>query len=888
MQTEFLLDPALASILKLREGMVLYGVALAHRSGAAEGADPEDRLMTLIMTPYPEASWPQLLRLSVTIDHRPGSLHSLITALSSLQLYPRSIEDITGTSLDGVTLFAPGRNKELPHGQESTPLILPSAMLVLELPAPDAVHPDLLLLHKQLRSIITSGAPGDGTAREVEQALSQRTDRPVSIRWISPMATLNKLSELLPDVPRLDRIRISKASTDERTSFGGQHAVEDRLAISLHPWRHWLWRNAVAKLPSDDAAKQPQTLVMSAADSDEKIVSCYFYEFTDRLVVQFEIVVPAHGLEHVWWEYVYDCVRTANATMLSSESSARFDARWGILKCAVMFHLRIGDRAEQDIRAIVGCFRKLQGNSSHTPAFKDFRCRLKKESARLKEELAGATTWAEPSTLSRLERVNVWSPLAVQPPQHLQEIFAKNPFGFTNPLGFDSYRKLYGQDERTAGGRRTRLNLAETIIDKITGDPSHNIAIVGAHRAGKTTLLNLVYDQLLEGLISESTAAPIPIRINAAVTPPHLLFIAILEQIAKLEKKGKPVAALRQSLEKHSESYFLIARKILSAVEWKTEYGTIRIGDASVDAIQHHLENQSLPISEHLRGLLVRVGKDDEAALPEFLALSLEAVRAVLAELEKQQQHPVRLLVLMDEFSESTAWGHLRALGIWRHAIESDEFDRLRWLFSTTRPIRETVSYSPLTNLFLEVNVGSLRPEECECMIDAFSVTGWKQEVDDGLLRPVVTHPARKFLVEVTSGLPYLLQVSCYHIYDRATRFEFPIINKMLCRKIIFSRVLPEMADYLEHQWSQIPERAKQFVEASLPRGKYTRDEFLQSLAEWKVDLEQMPPGSLKALDRSGLRGDDGRCVAPLVAAWLLSAGEGPRRDHETLPQVPA
>ncbi|MBW8878884.1 MAG: hypothetical protein JF614_28350, partial [Acidobacteria bacterium] len=138
-------------------------------------------------------------------------------------------------------------------------------------------------------------------------------------------------------------------------------------------------------------------------------------------------------------------------------------------------------------------------------------------------------------------------------------------------------------------------------------------------------------------------------------------------------------------------------------------------------------------------------------------------------------------------------------------------------------------------------------------------------------LQPVITHPARTFLISVTSSLPYLLQVSCYHIYDRATRTSFPLINKELCRKTILVKVLPEMADYLERQWSKIPESAQRFIVESLPTA-LSPDEFLRFFDDrWIVDLDRMPPGSLKALDRSGLRGEDGRCVAPLVAAWLLS-----------------
>jgi hypothetical protein len=102
------------------------------------------------------------------------------------------------------------------------------------------------------------------------------------------------------------------------------------------------------------------------------------------------------------------------------------------------------------------------------------------------------------------------------------------------------------------------------------------------------------------------------------------------------------------------------------------------------------------------------------------------------------------------------------------------------------------------------------------------------------------------------------------------------LINKTLCRKIILAKVLPEMADYLEHQWSQVPEAAQQFIVESLetlPKELRSPNDFMRFFNLWEVNLGRMPPGSLKALDRSGLRGEDGRCVAPIVGAWLLSRG---------------
>lgn len=538
---------------------------------------------------------------------------------------------------------------------------------------------------------------------------------------------------------------------------------------------------------------------------------------------------------------------------------------------------------DEMIKRIVTCFRDLQGNRSYSPRFELFRSRL----ARAREEISdrllplaqeGETVnyvekWKSRNETekSRLERLKIWeSEGGGTGHRYSPHLFARNPFSFTNPLSLDNYLKLYpGQPNLK------RLRLVDMVVTQQWREHrGENFAVVGAHRTGKTTILNLVQERLDK---EEGRSGCIPVRINASVTPPHTIFTAIMSKLSDRE----PFAVnLRAALREPRSKLMDFARAT-----------AIRVGDLefSVAAAQ-----RDVPEDHDLESLLARVGGDRPEWLAEFLKLSLQALQDALNAIG------IWLLIIVDELSDVILWGGPQVFAVWRHAIESSEFSKLKWLISTSRPIVETAKYSPITNVLRELTVGPLDETEAEILIDAFSTTAWRDELkgvrtdEEHKLRPVITLPARTFLMSVTSRLPYLLQVACFHIYERATRSELPLINKALCRKVILSRVLPELSDYLEHQWAQISVEAQRFVMESLrgpalPPDCRDPDKFLQNPAAWRVDLGAMPPGARKALERSGLRGEeDGFCAAPLVATWLLAAGEvGPPKLAVSDPVVP-
>ncbi|MBW8874387.1 MAG: hypothetical protein JF614_05445, partial [Acidobacteria bacterium] len=160
-ETGLRLNVSFATALSIREGVVLYGVALMPESlagvSASEGADTENRLMTLIVTPFPQASWARMIRMSVTIDPRPGSLFGLIQALNRLQIFPRHVEDVTGTSFANEMASASGIFQGLGGEIDEDDPIVPSATLVLELPQPGGASGQVAELHENLHKITEDG-----------------------------------------------------------------------------------------------------------------------------------------------------------------------------------------------------------------------------------------------------------------------------------------------------------------------------------------------------------------------------------------------------------------------------------------------------------------------------------------------------------------------------------------------------------------------------------------------------------------------------------------------------------------------------------------------------------------------------------------------------------
>lgn len=906
------LDDFFAKVLGLGEQTVLYAVGIppAPAASADGGWQSEDRLLSLMLTPFPKPCWSRLLRLSATIEPRPGSLRRLLNGLKRLSLFPRHIEDVTGTELPPAGGWQTAATGASTHQRGA----LPSVTVTLELPqrplsaeGSTASH-DTVRLHEMLVGLIESAvrddthSPAFPAIKLLQTALVDEGSTGTTIQWISPMATLNKLAA--DATLRPEKVQVVKL-------HAGPPLV---LGVTLEPWARDLWRGEVVA-PHEPARKS--LLALPSVDSDERVLGYYFLRYVDRLVVQFSLMTPSLGLEHLWWDYVCQCVADAGGSILGSRSTARTEGFWTTLETTAAFPLATdehdatgrGDPARA--KAIVNCFRRLQGDRSYTTEFDRFTKSLRDEKESLRQALFGddgaqasadwIASWerAEALTKSQLERLVVWDPVQSPGPRY-PGLFAPNPFAFTFPMTHGGYTKFYG-DGNDAAEKRTRLRTARRIVEKL--ENGENIAIVGAHRTGKSTLLNLIRGELLQRRRSRRTPYLIPVPLNASVTPPHLLLFSILQEVAKLTDMQEEADASAAAAGEADAKANRVRRRpprgdvgvfgdgmltaLGSGVKTAFRKLSISVGPVEFDvaeirrAVKDAMDERSPRIDRSLYRLRGGFAGGAEGAISEFLRLSLIALRDGIGRLGRGR--PVRLVLLVDEFSESLAWGDPRTLAVWRHVIESKEFDGLKWVFTTSQSVREaSEDYSPLTNSLVEVNVGALEQEESHAVIDAFSVAAWRKRKKDKHLWPVITHPARQSLIRVTSGLPYLLQVCCYHIYERAVRSAFPLINKELCRKTILTKVLPEIADYLETQWQRVPAVARGLIEESLkgfmkaathapaPGGSHA-DLYLRQTEVWPLAPESLPPGSLKELERAGLRAEGEGCIAPLVGAWLLS-----------------
>lgn len=916
--TVLAIDPEIISAARLRPHSMLEAIVLlppepptpqetADAAGSGNG-DPISRV-TLIATPLPESSWGNLVRMSATLDPRPGSLRKMMEVLNDLHLRCRYVETINDVDLLGRKLFALDL-AEYPLGEASTPgatdgedrkrlsnLIIPSTLVVLELPENHEtleLEPETRDVHALLRKLadeLTDETGNEqGMARSLLRTLLSRKIDSVEVDWISPMSTLNRLHRRLnPDPEKQGKRWFSRRLSVES-------AERDLLRLDLLPFRHILWDIGVLPVPPYYRPRA-SAFVKAFVDSDEKVLCWDFYPLAndpahfDHLVVQFDLKTPSRGREHLWWHWVYKCVEQAGGNILASASTTRVDGGWTSLQTTVVFPLQedAAPGGPGDIGKIINCFRKLQGRRGFTLHYKELIGSLEKQPP---EDARGLNRDPSKSDEDRhqslLQNVDVWDS-SEQPTSRIRsflERFAPNPFNFTNPLDLVRYKQLYGDSSLNRDAEtpvksaaassellQSRRRLAMRIIQKIAGEPGENIAIVGAHRAGKTTVLNLVHDILERGEPEATGAALTPVRINAALDPPYMFLPAIVRSLqqASLKKEpgkrnaiGKNAAIILDRLTEAASELEIGLEPLLDlpwAISVKGVMALIRSGASQPPATRTEMEAQRLESS-------------DASAILEFLRTSLELLRAAL----DVKKDPKQLLIIVDEFSESSRWGHEQALPFWRYVIESREFHQIKWLISTSRPIKETSGYSPITNVLHEFNVGPLPHEESEKLLDAFSAHSWSKNPlqvgsasDNEILHPVLMQHARFLLLEITSRLAYLVQVVCYHVYDRATRTYIPLINRNLCIEIVCEYVLPELSDYFEHQWSQVREEDRKRLLAFLPSNT-SQKEFLRNLDSWTENVQDLPQGLRKSLERLGLRGDDSHIVAPLVACWLLPA----------------
>lgn len=264
------------------------------------------------------------------------------------------------------------------------------------------------------------------------------------------------------------------------------------------------------------------------------------------------------------------------------------------------------------------------------------------------------------------------------------------------------------------------------------------------------------------------------------------------------------------------------------------------------------------------------------------------------------------LVIAVDEIMESAAWGGDWALPAWRRAIEAPEFQGVRWLFASSRPVAKATAYSPLSNALREYNLGPLTTRETNFFIeridydtldDSFNEEGTEALEDaineqydrrgEGVLRPTVTFNARQYIHAVTGGFPFLLQVVCTHLYEEAICHHIPVASTRLARLIIKNYVLSDISDFFSSQWRDLRAEGLGLAEelALLTENWPNLLENWGAIFDASLPRVSKPLG--KALERRGLGHRSVRLfVVPLFAMWLQDrlAGENGRWQLEPEP----
>jgi hypothetical protein len=930
--------------------------------------------VSIVASPFPTASWGKLFRIRVLRAPRSGSAHALLHAVRVLGFACRFMELVEPIDLHSVELFS---RRHLPRyrrspTEDATVAITP-VDLVLELPAsdfhlrdqkdqsddkvratfgpdnlgklPEALAEEVAKLHNELRSFLSGDRTRSPLARlqsalqtvlaaiESDLLLAERPD--LQVVALEPMLTLNGIAEINEGLGLArEKIKIDRRSDDDSST----------LTLDISPWRPLMWHQE-QQMPLVGRADQNKLLAISYADSEERIICWHFYEVRQRVIAELDIRVPSDVSDFIWREWVYDVIRSAHGSVVASYTSPRL--KNGVTACRVVVVFPFREDAPPggfgDVSLIIGCFnellgsrgrgeqrryldwcRHLGGGGYHHAAMHALGNAKREGSPRWRGLLEGTAYHME----VELETAKMWSSpvdasLELRGTQGKRYIdrFKRNPFLFTRALNLQDYKELYPAIPDLA----TRLQLAQRIIGIILG--GENVSLVGAHRCGKSTVLNLVEDMLKASQTPsgapnqpepEDAKLVIPIRLDAAVTPINALPAEI---IRLLDRKSKEAAV-----------------GSTGDVWWSGVWRAVADAFKSV-ASANVRAKVGFPALLGILDLEVEVG--DEAK-PTKTISPAQAVRAALdllrMTLDKLELGNVTFLVMIDELSDGLLWGDEKpSSAAWRSMIELPEFRSIRWLVASSRPMRQEMSYSPFSNVFREETVGCLTLAEANRCIDAFSDADLADraraetaaalerisnldrqapeepaasvEAHDRKLTPVVTPRGRTALLKWTGRLPFLLQVACSYVFDRATQREVPIITSDLVQRTLEERVAMELSDYFEAQWSEfqrdpqmqqeiivslirkygsaediwktaLSKRAERQAQAGERKPSANRRRATDTVASRDAQRGELGPATRRALSRSGLEGADGE-VAPLAAFWLLSTVT-PRGDDST------
>ena len=902
----------------------LYGVLVpCHPSdSSADPQDPPTPFATVYASPLPYRAWSRLLRASFTTGPGPGQAARLCRHLEAIDLYARAVETGETWPLDGDTtrlgtIDIIGNDTsivfEIPCAEfiEDEPKIrkenrdlYQSLRLLTEKPTSDTAHRCLELLSERLKTLASKSK---GRVPRVDSVL--------------PMLVLNRLG---------------------RTQTGGQvpphHVFVEEIPgkslmwISCEEWGPILWPRSREVV---EEARHPQdkpVVAVVSVDTDEKLLAFHFYRPHDKVIAQFQLIVPSAGVEHRWWQWVYEEIAQCQGTVIGSRSSARADGRWGSLTLVAAFpglRKELDEGLSNDITHVVNCFRRLKGaaaehlQGSKSDAFRaladDLQTSRQNASGMARRRAANhclGTDDAERQlqrkarTDSTLRDVRLWYAHTAPSTGGYERRFGRNPFSFTRPLNLQECVQLYDYEHtyEQLSFIDSRARLARRLIHHLAGSAPENVVLVGAYRSGKTTLMNMVVDSLngvqtgvpqLDQQLSEIEPV-IGVRISAAVTPPELLFLAVFSEICKLVN-AKNIGSTTQALARRVQTAAIRLAKgniplsaslepqfigpLLTSIKLAVgKTATSNGGHMDLTTNDDHMKRLLLPGQTGRRAGLLRTSVGLlRALLDEASRAARDDHPSTVASSDFQPKEAaartrirgsgLRVVVALDEVTASKDWGGKWAFPAWRELIEDPDFRQARWLFSSTIPLSASVDYSPLGNAMREYNLGPLETAEVTEIIKRFESPGeWDGTVDVAhRVRPTVTYASQRLIGQLTGRQPYLLQVVCCHLFEECIREEIPIITGRMVKKIVRRRVLPELGDYFQGQW-------KYLVSAE---GDAIRTAILAAIRDWnddfwepdeidRVDKVEFTPEVRKALERAGLGGEKTEAgLVPLFVMWV-------------------
>ena len=884
---------------------------------------------TLLASPYPISAWPRLVRASFTVPTGPGRIHRFMKAMGKVSLYPRSLEAEEGVDLSHTHPWGASQKQDPKTERYIVPAIFTVLEVPMarysnrsETARQHQVSEENWVLHEALHALFEQ-TPDSDALRGAFEAFKDRLKElkeefGVTIDWLSPMKAMNETYKYWGEELHSRRKRILVDSDKPRS-------------ISLSPWRDLIWPTAKESVEDAflEPVGHDRAIVLSA-DSDEKLLIGQLYDLDKTAIATFDVAAPTGGLEQEWWRWILAEIEDANGNLLGCGNTARVLGRWASLRLTVAFRACMGAsptkcsncskrdnaneavaRCKADIGHLIRCFRYLKGESAtdeHNKSgeqydtsklfshLKDTLKNKKDDSVPNKVEahcigVDESDSSAKPNrarvvaTDSTLGNVIGWYHRGDRPTDiDYQNRFGRNLFNLTNPLDLEAYNSLYRVQELEDVD--SRLHLAKRIQACLCSVVPEHVALVGTARTGKTSVMRMVTDLIndestgsadTDANEQDEKQAWIAVTIDAATTHPGELLASILVELDRLKEtttKERVRNLLKTAIKEGRELFMKAVSKELE-LGWQVKIpgvpGKFNVRLSPPKGKRKKAKTGRDDIERSMAAVIAKMKTDGERynidRRAAFLRLCIECLSQALKDAN------VGIVVAMDEIGASLQWGGEWAVPTWRHIMENKDLANVRWLFSSPVPLSKTSKYSPLGNALREYNLQPLRQAEAEAMLRAFEwppnkESTWPAAVEEAdRLRPTVTFGAQHMIMWATARMPYLMQVTCCHLFEQSIREHVPVITEEVAEDIIQSRVIPELTDYFDMQWRKLPKPHRKSIE------RLVRSEpgILREHRHGRGDLGAQPdPVLLRAIERAGLGDARGKClISPLLLEWL-------------------